>query len=118
MPTLERARVSVDGSGTLSFTPNADPGTLILTSQSDLATLTIPISGENIGEGVGLFAGLTTQPPILSLLEFKSLVAGSGIIIEDRGSSVRLSAQAATEFVGLDDGPHQIVRNALLLGKA
>jgi hypothetical protein len=120
MPTLNNARISTTGSGAIGFiAEEVGSRTLATTpSSSNAAQVTITVGAENIGNGVGLFARLTSRAPITALLDFKSLIAGPGITLTDIGDSVVFATTGAVpRFIDLGDGPGQIIgAGALLIG--
>lgn len=119
MPTLSNARIGTDGHGAIGFVAEAVGAPLLTTATANAATVVaIAVSGENIGNGIGFYAGLTSRPPITTLLQFKSLLAGPGIILTDIGDTILLTTNAASpRFIDLGDGPGQILgAGALLIG--
>jgi len=79
------------------------------------------VSIENLGNGVGIFSGITSTPTVNNLLEIKSLLAGTGITLTDQGNTILVQATGSTlppYFINLTDGPRNVVANAILIGNS
>ena len=102
MPVVSSGRI-VSGTGAVTFTGNttgvatsggSQASTTSTTSSSSSSTLSsgglLSVSGLNIGDGIGIYAGETgTQ---ITVLDFKTLVNGTGITITENASTITLTA--------------------------
>ena len=94
MPSTDSSRVKTTGRGEIEYADK--DGTTDLPQDSAVGSLAIPdvstISAINIGQGEGLFAGSNGSERVV--LEFKSIQAGPGIVIEDDGATLTIRATA------------------------
>jgi hypothetical protein len=79
----------------------------------------VSVTGENIGEGAGIFAGINGSENVV--FEYKSIQVGDGLELVDSAESILIrfigpGSDGATTFRGLSDTPNTIVPNALLIG--
>ena len=81
------------------------------------STSSITVSGLNIGNGVGIYSA-TTGGIDQFILDFKTLVGGTGISLTHSAQTVTLTAtgNTAVSFEDITDGPHDIVANAVVVG--
>ncbi|CAM6053371.1 unnamed protein product [Sphagnum tenellum] len=114
MPSIDNVRFNADGVGSVTFDTSTSNGTNLVLANS----VTTGLSAVNLGNGVGIFSGISITPTVSTLFSFKSLAAGSGIQLSDLGNTVLVTATgevAPPYFVNLADGPGHIV-NAILIG--
>lgn len=76
------------------------------------------VTATNIGTGLGLFANSIGQSNVL--LNFKSLIAGNGVVLTSNSTALTISTRTGesgvTRFIDLDDAPTDIVPNAIVYG--
>jgi hypothetical protein len=92
MPSVSSASVKNTGYGQITYTNQSNgvtTGTPAGTTTSS-ETIVNTVNGENIGTGYGLFAGTNGTSSIM--LDFKTIIAGSGISISDNGFALTLSS--------------------------
>jgi hypothetical protein len=93
MPTVSSGNIT-PGTGVVTYPDNpADPLGITSGVTSAISTgssSTIRIGGQNLGTGVGLFAGVAGTETVL--LDFLSITAGSGIAISTESNTLILSA--------------------------
>jgi hypothetical protein len=93
MPTVSSGNIT-PGTGVVTYPDNpADPlgiASGVTSAISTGASNTIRIGGQNLGTGVGLFAGIAGTETVL--LDFLSITAGSGIAISTESNTLILSA--------------------------
>ena len=94
MPSTDSSRVKTTGRGEIEYT-EADGTTDLpqdeapaIHQHSDVST----VSAINIGVGEGLFAGSNGSEKVV--LEFKTVAAGAGIVIDDDGQTLTIRATA------------------------
>jgi hypothetical protein len=122
MPILSSGRI-VSGSGNVQFsdttTPNEIAGSTTPTSSSSVSSTNIlSVTGQNVGVGDGLFSGTTGVQNLT--LNFKSIIGGAGITVEQDQDTITFYATGETDttFDSLVDSPGFILANAVLIGAA
>lgn len=96
MPSTDSSRVKTSGRGEIEYA-NSD-GTTSLPFDETAAGYVDPashphvlsVTGENVGTGIGLFAGSNGADHVV--LDFKTVNAGAGIVITDDGNSITIRA--------------------------
>lgn len=115
MPEINTGRIAV-GTGRVNYEASdlsaPLPGDAGTTSTGRPCVKSV--SGDNIGVGVGIFAGRNGVEDVR--LEFKSIMAGNGLSITSSNDVVTIgfSRPVAERFTDLLDTPNEIVRNGLL----
>lgn len=96
MPSVNKSRVKTTGKGEIYY---ADEDTLstsnVATPTEEGDTQTYFLSGDNIGYGHGIFAGVNGDESN-TIMEFKSLVAGTGIFLTSTDSVITISTTSNT----------------------
>lgn len=96
MPSTDSSRVKTSGRGEIEYANN--DGTTSLPFDETAAGYVDPashshvlsVTGENVGSGIGLFAGSNGSEHVV--LDLKTLNAGAGIAISDDGKSITIRA--------------------------
>ncbi len=100
MPSVDKSRVKTSGTGAIVYS-NADSGAVTTeATPTDLPILSV--TGENIGEGVGIYRGTNGQDHVI--LDFKTLVEGEGIYFIETNEEIIISTNA--NAVAGDGGHH------------
>jgi len=94
MPSVESSRVKNTGRGEIGYNSNAaaiagtpSAGTNTTTPYQNVIS---SVNGDNIGSGLGIFAGTNGIPDVV--LEFKSLRAGNGITMSEDALSITINS--------------------------
>lgn len=127
MPSVNSSRITTTGTGAITYA-TADATNGIVTATGFDPTVQAPalvtvnsVQGDNIGNGVGLFAGSNGTDHIM--LQFKSLQAGPGLELDDDGESITITSTAngtggggGGGGGGPSDGYHLVLGNAVTEG--
>lgn len=121
MPVIDNIRISSDqGQKSFVASTKVSSATQIGNSTGIANPSITSVTGENIGVGIGMFAGLRGDAN--PILDFKTFVAGTGLYISTNGQEITLTAtgQVATfaNFTTLHDVPSTIMANAVLIGSS
>lgn len=94
MPDVSSSRVKNTGYGEIDYSSQSNgvaSGTSTTSSNTSSGSPVVSsVNGENIGTGYGLFAGTNGSTAIM--LDFKTIIAGSGISISDNGFALTLTS--------------------------
>lgn len=124
MPTVGTGRID-PGTGDVSFNGPDTPPVPGLSPRSAATFSDVrSIAGNNLGGGAGIFSGVNGATDVV--LDFKSIVAGSGIAVLVDANSITIRATGsgggggggASAFVDLTDGPGAIAPRGILVGNA
>jgi len=125
MPSVNSSRVKTTGTGEITYSEQ-DTSTGIQTpaaadtTTTQTTTVTVnSVQGDNIGNGVGVFAGSNGTDHVM--LQFKSLQAGPGVELDDDGDTITITSTAngtgnGGGGGGPSDGYHLVLGNAVTEG--
>ncbi|RYD50685.1 MAG: hypothetical protein EOP83_23715, partial [Verrucomicrobiaceae bacterium] len=133
MPSINGGRVTTDGKGQVGFKEDdASNGSSSSTAGSALRTETNGVAdligdllsadvksvkGRNTGNGKGIFAGSNGSQNIV--LDFKSLVAGSGVTLTEDQNTITIGYAydaRRISFLSLSEAPERITTLGLMYG--
>lgn len=119
MPVVSSSRVKNTGTGEIFYSDqDSTNSALDASGVENPQTVVSSVHGDNIGNGVGIFAGSNGSEHIM--LEFKSLVAGENITLTEDGDSITISSTGNASGGGggnaASDGFHLILGNAATSG--
>lgn len=122
MPVVSSSRVKNTGKGEITYSDQDSTNSAVGAGGAGEGVETTVVSsvlGDNIGNGVGVFAGSNGSEHIM--LEFKSLVAGQNVWLEEDGETITINATGngtanSGTGNGAADGFHLILGNAIADG--
>jgi hypothetical protein len=115
MPVVSSSRVKNTGRGEITYSDQDSTNSALVAGSPDTSEITVvsSVQGDNIGDGVGIFAGSNGAENIV--LEFKSLVAGPNVTLEEDGDTITISATGNATGGGgnaASDGFHLVLGSA------
>ena len=92
MPSVDSSRVKNTGRGEISYSNSATTanGAALSAEVAVGTTYITAVNGDNIGSGMGIFAGTNGVPEVT--LEFKSLRAGNGITMTEDALTITINS--------------------------
>jgi len=116
MPTIGNGRIT-SGTGQVTYegttSGSSSTGTETTTAKPSVKSVT----GHNLGVGYGLFMGTNGSSDVV--LDFKSVVAGDGIVLSEDGSTITIKAVGGLDtinFSSIVEAPASIIPKGILYG--
>ena len=133
MPSVNGGRVTTDGTGKIGYSvdksqtnpSSSSTSGIVSEALDDLSNLlgshngVTSVKGRNTGNGAKFFAGSNGKYDVT--LDFKSLVAGSGVTLTEDATSIRIGFSGddrKISFMNLYEAPSTIINAGILVGNS